>query len=299
MIKSMTAYARAETHDHKGQQWLWELRSVNHRYLEQTYKLPDQFRPHEFDCRALLSKRLNRGKVEIQLKPIIKSGNASNSDSNKTQGLYLNHKLLEKLLYTGNELAAHYQSAPLTTAEILQWPGITDNSDSDEQDFENQNKWLLSALNKAIDDFIVSRQTEGGKIAKMLLSRCDDISAILEKITPRCQQILAKKQQKLIERIAELGAELNQERLEQEVALLAQKLDISEELDRLAAHLTEVKDILQRDDAVGRRLDFMLQELNREANTLGSKSNDQETTKAAVDIKVLLEQMREQIQNIE
>lgn len=305
MIKSMTAYARHQTTDPQGQDWLWELRSVNHRYLEQSYRLPEALRAHEQACRNVVAERLDRGKVEIGLKPMIKdhSGQAGHpeTDQNSTGslGLTLNQALLNDLITTGNQLAAEYQSAPLTTADILRWPGILDKPDLSEREFEAQKTWMQQSIEQALNDFICSRETEGEKIATMILSRCDEIASIVEQINPRRETLLQEKRDKLLARIAELGAELNQDRLEQEVALLAQKLDVSEELDRLAAHLTEVRAILKRDDAVGRRLDFMMQELNREANTLGSKSNDQTTTQAAIDIKVLLEQMREQIQNVE
>lgn len=301
MIKSMTAYARHAFTDPQGQGWLWELRSVNHRYLEQGYRLPEAMRAHEQACRSIVAERLDRGKVDISLKPMIKdtSSNSDTASDAAVPGLVLNAHLLADLIATGNRLAAEYQSAPLTTADILRWPGMLDKPDLTESEFEAQKNWLTQSLNTALNDFITSRETEGEKIADMIRSRCKEIQLHVDLVTPRRESLLQEKRDKLLARIAELGAELNQDRLEQEVALLAQKLDVSEELDRLEAHLTEVNNILNRDDAVGRRLDFMMQELNREANTLGSKSNDQTTTQAAIDIKVLLEQMREQIQNVE
>ena len=184
----------------------------------------------------------------------------------------------------------------VTPMEVLRWPGVIQASAPDLKAIQGA---AIALLNEALDELIAMRGREGEKISAMILQRCDSIDAIVSNLRTRTPEILAENRRKLIKRLEELEAQPDQERLEQEMLYLAQKLDITEELDRLEAHLSEVRQVLQSDEPVGRRLDFLMQELNREANTIGSKSSDAETTRCSVDLKVLIEQIREQVQNVE
>ena len=249
MIRSMTAFAHQESVTSEGK-LSWELRTVNHRYLDVSLRLPEEFRALENNFRNQLQNRLQRGKLEASLR--FTAGAKENST------IVVNEPLARALIIACRQIEILTNSPePLRAVDILRWPGVTLDSPTD---LDAVSKQATELLDKTINDLIATREREGKRIADMIDQRCEQIA---------------------------------------ELVLLAQRLDIDEELDRLLAHLDEIVAVLERDEPIGRRLDFLMQELNREANTLSSKSNDTETTQAAVDLKVLIEQMREQIQNIE
>lgn len=288
MISSMTSFARIERTTDTGSVY-WELRSVNHRHLEVTPRLPEEFRPLETELRERTAARLRRGKVECQLRyqlaPEI------------TAKLVVDEEVAREIIRAGQSVAALLDApATIDPLDILRWPGVMKSVDID---FEPLRVAALEALDEALDELVQTRQREGERMRELIEQRCDGIDVIAAQVSKRLPQILQHQRERLLNRLAELKGELNSERVEQEMALLANKLDVDEELDRLRTHVTEVRAVLKRDEAVGRRLDFLMQELNREANTLGSKSADVETTRASVDLKVLIEQMREQVQNVE
>lgn len=288
VIRSMTAFARQEQQNDEGE-LSWEIRSVNHRYLEVSLRLDERFRPLELAIRKLLAEKLARGKVDAVLR-------YQPSTVQKGQ-LDIDQALAESVIKRCEqvaELAA--ESTAIDPLRILQWPGVIQPEAVDQAKL---NESVMSLLATAIDELVVTRETEGDALQKLIVQRCDEIAAISEEVKGRMPDILAQHQQRMLDRVGELQVELDPERLEQELVLLAQKSDVAEELDRLESHVAEVKQVLQRDEPVGRRLDFLMQELNREANTLGSKSINTETTNHSVQLKVLIEQMREQIQNIE
>jgi len=284
----MTAFARQEQQTEQGD-LVWEIRSVNHRYLELSLRLDERFRALEMPIRKLFSEQLGRGKVDAVLRYKAPENQSTNLDIDQT----LAQSVVEQC-----ELISGFadQAAPIDPVRILQWPGVIKAESLDQVAL---NASVMSALLLAVNELIVSRETEGAALHKMVEQRCNDIDAIAKATRERMPTILAEHQQRLKERVAELAVDLDPERLEQEMVLLAQKNDVAEELDRLESHVVEVRSVLQRDEPVGRRLDFLMQELNREANTLGSKSINSETTNHSVELKVLIEQMREQIQNIE
>ena len=287
MIQSMTAYARIE---HKAD-WgnaSWEIRSVNQRYLETYLRLPEQFRSLEPVLRDRLRKRLNRGKIEVNLRYEL-----SDSTSNE---LTLNQELASQLIKTANQLKQQADQGELNLIELMKWPGLLS---TDEQDMDAIGKELLSAFDIAIDQFIEARSREGDAIKTMLEVRLVSIEEQVKMVREHMPQVMQWQREKLQTRLDEIQGELDPARIEQEMVLLAQKQDVAEEMDRLDAHVTETRRILRKGGAQGRRLDFMMQEFNRESNTLASKSISSEVTAAAVELKVLIEQMREQIQNVE
>lgn len=287
MIQSMTAYARIE---HKAQ-WgtaSWEIRSVNQRYLETYLRLPEQFRSFEPVLRDRLRKRLSRGKVEVNLRYEL----ADNSNNE----LKLNQGLAKQLLDAASWLKQEAGQGEVSLTDILRWPGVISSS---EQDMDAIGAELLTAFDLAIDQFIEARGREGTAIKDMLLSRLDGVSEQIAIVREHMPKVMEYQRDKLTNRLAEIKGELDPARIEQEMILLAQKQDVAEEMDRLEAHVNEARRILKKGGSEGRRLDFMMQEFNRESNTLASKSISTEITAAAVELKVLIEQMREQIQNIE
>ncbi|MBZ4679679.1 YicC family protein [Shewanella chilikensis] len=287
MIHSMTAYARIE---HKAD-WgtaSWEIRSVNQRYLETYLRLPEQFRSLEPVLRDRLRKRLNRGKVEVNLRYEL-------SDQQGTQ-LNMNQDLALQLLQAANWVKQQAGQGELNPVDILRWPGVMSSS---EQDMDAIAAELLKAFDGAVDQFIEARGREGSAIKEMLLTRLDAVEAQIAIVREHMPKVMEWQREKLSNRLAEIQGELDPARLEQEMVLLAQKQDVAEEMDRLEAHVAEARRILNKGGSEGRRLDFMMQEFNRESNTLASKSISSEITAAAVELKVLIEQMREQIQNIE
>lgn len=288
MMLSMTAFSRQQLDEEWGS-LTWEIRSVNHRYLETSIRLPEMLRSLENPIRDELRKRLIRGKVECALR--------YQSSDNARSELELDRPLILKLLQANTEIEnIAGVTSKLGSMEILRWPGVIRESEFDVSTLEPiATKLFLRAL----DDLIASRQREGEEIKLLLQQRISTIREIVADVRAKMPEIIVRLRQNLIERVADLGVELESTRLEQEVTLLAQKADVAEELDRLDSHLNEVARVIDTTDQKGRRLDFLMQELNREANTLSSKSAVVETTLNAVELKVLIEQMREQIQNIE
>ncbi len=286
-ISSMTAFAHRRS-EHPWGTAIWELRSVNHRYLELSFKLPEGWRQLEPELRDRLRNALQRGKVECSLRLSLQDQN---------QQLQLNKTLAQQLLDTAHQLRTDIaHAAPIDVLDIMRWPGVMQ---SGELDGDTITKDLLAAFVDALDDQRANRQREGDELALLIEQRLSSISEIVTDLRARMPEIVSGQRDKLRSRLAELQAELDAERLEQEMALIAQKADVDEELDRLDTHVKEVRRVLTKGGAVGRRLDFLMQELNREANTLSSKAVVAESTQAAVELKVLIEQMREQIQNIE
>ena len=288
MLHSMTGFARESVETEIGT-LTWEIRAVNHRYLDVQFKLPEDLRPKEQFFRQQSSAALGRGKVECALY----FRRALNQDNE----LKLDTGLVELIGHRISELTAKLPNvAAANPIEILRWPGVVIQTELDTGPLFEHATTLLDTTLTAMN---AMRKSEGDRIATMLESRCGDIAKISTSVRNRMPDVLAATREKQRERIEKLNIEADPSRLELELALVAQKIDVDEELDRLESHLVEIRDAIGAGQPVGRRLDFLMQELNREANTLGSKSADTETTKAAVDLKVLIEQMREQIQNVE
>jgi uncharacterized protein (TIGR00255 family) len=284
----MTGFARESVESAIGT-LTWEIRAVNHRYLDVQFKLPEELRPKEQVFRQRASSSLGRGKVECALY----FRRAFDQDSE----MQINTNLVELIGHRISDLTAKLPNvAAVNPIEILRWPGVVQQADLDVEPLFAEAGRLLDKALTAIGEM---RSSEGSRIEEMLESRCAEIESIATSVRARMPKVLDAARAKQHERIANLDVEADPARLEVELALLATKIDVDEELDRLDSHLVEIREALKSKQPVGRRLDFLMQELNREANTLGSKSADTETTKAAVDLKVLIEQMREQIQNVE
>jgi len=288
MMLSMTAFARQQLEQDWGS-LTWEIRSVNHRYLETSVRVPETFRRLEIVIRETVRKRLSRGKVECQLR--------YQSVENSSTEINLNQNLVVKLLNANKEIEEMTgSSGSLSNMEILRWPGVVSDQQIDTASIDKQAIKLFSV---ALDDLISSREREGEELKGFVQKRLDAIREIVISVRTKMPEILAVQKQNLLDKIEDLKAELDPARIEQEIVLLTQKADVDEELDRLDSHLNEVQRVIETKDQKGRRLDFLMQELNREANTLSSKSIVVDTTRSAVELKVLIEQMREQIQNIE
>jgi len=285
----MTGFASVERQYGFGR-LAWEIRSVNHRYLEIGFRVPEEFRVLEPDIRRILGEYLSRGKVDAALRYTPAPGVAGSN-------LELNNELVGRLLSLHREMqemSGHGQEPDLMT--LLRWQGVVEEQAPDPQPLQEAAMELLS---EAAADLSEARGREGGQMDAAIRERLGSIETWVGKIRGWLPEIREGLRQKLLDRVADLQQPLDPGRLEQEVAFLSQKIDVDEELDRLAAHVTETRLVLDRDDPVGRRLDFLMQEFNRESNTLSSKSVDNRTTQAAVELKVAIEQMREQVQNIE
>lgn len=288
MPSSMTGFASTEALVEPFR-LIWELRSVNHRFLEIGVRLPDDLRALEPDCRGHINAALGRGKVDCSLRVALAEGH--------TREVQLQGEVLEQLRALETETQSRFPDArPLAVGEVLRWPGILEEASYEPASLETP---VMQALDDALDSLAAARQREGRRLAEALVQRCDAVSSIVSGIRPRIGVAEKRYREKLQERLDRLDVTTNPERLEQEVALLTQRLDISEEIDRLEGHIEEVRDVLKREEPIGRRLDFLIQELNREANTLSSKAQDADLTRDAVELKVLIEQMREQAQNLE
>ena len=289
MPRSMTGFARREAKFAWGT-LVWEIRSVNHRYLEPNFRLPEDFREIEPHLRDAMRKALQRGKVEANL-------NVHWEQEGENE-LGVNLAKVAQLTTAAQQINGLLGAvaAPVNALEILRWPGVIQKQ---ELDRDAMHSAALTLFDSALEGLIEHRSREGAELEQLILSRLDSVSAQVVKVRARMPEILAAQREKLQAKLAALQVELDPERLEQEIVLLAQKADVDEELDRLDTHVIEVKRSLKQTDSLGRRLDFLMQELNREANTLSSKSIVSDTTQAAVELKVLIEQMREQIQNIE
>ena len=288
MIFSMTGYAIATQETPHGSFSL-EIRSVNNRYLDVQFRLPDDFRKQEPAMRELLATQLSRGKVECRL---------NFSPSTQTgQDQQLDSALLEKLLQLEQTIKTHHPAAPsLTVGEILKWPGMLGNGHSP---LEESGEMGMTLLQTALEDLKAARIREGDKLKAMLLERLNQIRQLLIAASPRIPTLIAAFEEKLRTRLEEILGAQEDDRIHQEITLYAGKIDVDEELSRLQAHLGEVERILNKGGSVGKRLDFMMQELHREANTIGSKSVDLEISRISMELKVIIEQMREQVQNIE
>ena len=287
MIHSMTAYARKEFKGDWGTA-VWEIRSVNQRYLETYIRLPEQFRGLEAVLRERFRKKLQRGKVECNLR-----FEASSANSGELQ---LNEALAEKLIENANWVSKKAGKAKLNPVDILRWPGVMEAAEKDMGELSTD---LLSFFNETLNEFLESRASEGEKLQAMLEQRLTGITEQANFVEGKMPEIIEWQRERIQKKFTDAKIELDETRVEQELILMAQKLDVAEEIDRLNAHVTETRNILTKGGACGRRLDFMMQEFNRESNTLGSKSISTDITKSAVELKVLIEQMREQLQNIE
>ena len=283
MAASMTGFASITIDGDFGHA-TWELRAVNHRFIDLHFRLPDSLKTLETACREACQKRLRRGKIDCSLR-FIPSENAQ---------FTVNTDLIKQLAAAQETIADLCPTS--TPSDLLRWPGVIKNPSFDEKALT---AWLLTGLQQALDELILMRAKEGTQLAKLLNERLQAIRPLVDTISQSVPDMLKKQREKLQARLAELTADVDHQRFEQEVALIAQRMDIAEEIDRLNAHCEEVAHVLTSDKAIGRRLDFLMQELNRETNTVASKSVDKATTHTAVDLKVLIEQMREQVQNIE
>ncbi|TCS43942.1 YicC/YloC family endoribonuclease [Reinekea marinisedimentorum] len=287
MTYSMTAFARKEQSYDFGTLSV-EIKSVNQRYLEPTFRMPETLRPIEMKLRELLKKRVKRGKLEVNAKFYSASGE---------QALDIDESRLKAVTGALNKLEGSVNnSAPVNLIQLLQYPGILIDSEIDAEQVQQE---MTQLFNAALDDFLAGREREGAVLAEAIEERLVDITAIVEAIRAEVPEWVQTFRDNLREKAQNLGVEMDADRLEQEVVLLAQKADVAEELDRLDGHVKECRSILKQKGAVGRKLDFLMQEFNREANTLGSKATKESITRNAVQLKVLIEQMREQIQNIE
>ena len=284
----MTGFARQAAESGVGTM-TWELRAVNHRYLDVQFRLPEELRPKEQAFKQQVSAVLKRGKVDCALH--------FRRAFDQQAEMKLNADLVQLIATRVTEIRELLpESSPLNPVDILRWPGVITESEIDAEPLQKE---AAALLDQALQAMTAMRASEGERIATMLETRCDEIAVLAASVRDRLPDVLAAAHAKQRERIERLEVEADSSRLEVELALIAQKLDVDEELDRLDSHLVEIRQVLTTDEPVGRRLDFLMQELNREANTLGSKSADAETSKAAVELKVLIEQMREQIQNVE
>ena len=288
MLRSMTGFARSERATAAGL-LAWEIRSVNHRYLEVGLRLPEELRGSEAEYRRAISVAARRGKVDasLYLRPVASTG----------RELTLDDAMLDRLIEQASAVRRRLGAeGRIDAVDLLRWPGVVREAEKDTAPLAAA---AMDLLAEALASFTTSRAGEGERIAQMLSSRASQVSTIVDEVRSRLPEVQSRIRVKLQERLAALGAEGNPDRLEQEIAILVQKMDVAEELDRLQSHVEEMSTTLASGEAVGRKLDFLMQEFNREANTLSSKSQDVETTRKAVELKVLIEQMREQVQNVE
>ncbi len=287
MIYSMTGYAVAARELENAVLNL-ELRSVNHRYLDIQFRMPDELRVIEPALREALTAKLNRGKIECRI---------SYTPTPGRKGVDLDEELLRQLVALEKRVRTALPDAQgLTASDALRWPGMLG---TDTLDVESMRVVCRELLASVLEEFSVTRAREGEKLKTMLLERAAAIETLVAEVAPRMPQVIAAFQEKLATRLKEALANADEDRIRQEVALFANKIDVDEELTRLTTHMSELRRILEKGGAAGKRLDFLMQELNREANTLGSKAADVAVTQVAMELKVLIEQMREQIQNIE
>ncbi len=288
MILSMTAFSRQQLERDWGS-LTWEIRSVNHRYLETSIRLPDALSGMESSIREIVRGRLQRGKVECRLR--FRATASSSAD------LAINKELAKKVSQANSEIQNLIGSTlELNSIDVLRWPGVIIDQQFDNEALRSEATQLFE---NTLKELIASREREGKAVKRMLFQRIASIRQIVASVRERMPYILDRQRQFLSDKLEELKTGLDPIRLEQEITLLAQKADVDEELDRLDSHLNEVERVIEINGQKGRRLDFLMQELNREANTLSSKSIVVETTLGAVELKVLIEQMREQIQNVE
>jgi len=287
MIRSMTAFASSEV-ETEDLAINCELRSVNHRYCDITLKLPERFRFMEGDIRKILAQFLKRGKIECAI---------NYKKKEQAQSYQPNLEAVKGLLAATDSIQKLMDNPqPFSALDVLAFPGIQQEPEIDKSALQQAGQELLE---QALSQLLVSREREGEQLGQMLEIRCQKIFELISEAEKRMPEVLSRIRKKLADRIVEMVKDPDFDRFEQELVMLTQKLDVDEELDRLKAHTNEVLRVLKQNEPIGRRLDFLMQEMNREANTLGSKSSDKEMTRIAIDLKVLIEQMREQIQNIE
>ena len=287
MIYSMTAFARLEVKKDWGDA-VWEIRSVNQRYLENFFRLPEQFRGLENSLREKLRQSLTRGKIECSLR--IETKKQTNAELN------LNKELANQVIQSLQWIKAQAGEGEINLTDVLRYPGVVE---AQEQDLDAISQDLLTAFDDLLTDFIAMRGREGEKLNDIIQQRLDAIAVEADKVRSQMPAVLQWQRERLLQRFEDAQINLDPQRVEQEMILLAQRVDVAEELDRLQMHVKETTNILKKGGAVGRKLDFMMQELNRESNTLASKSINADITASAVELKVLIEQMREQIQNLE
>jgi uncharacterized protein (TIGR00255 family) len=288
MIRSMTGFARRERQGPWGT-LVCELRTVNHRYLEASLRLPEELKALDNEARQAIAAALRRGKVDASL--YLKAASGSQ------RSLELDNSLLDELLARVEQVRARLrEAAPVSPLELLRWPGVVREAELDAKPVLVA---ALELLREALAELNDTRYREGQRIRDLLLARCTSMRTYVQVVKVRLPEVSQRMRERIVERISQLGVAPDVERLEQELVLYTHKMDVDEELDRLGGHLEEVIGVLDSSEPAGRRLDFLMQELNREANTLSSKSQDSETTRAAVDMKVAIEQMREQVQNVE
>ena len=287
MIYSMTAFARLEVKKDWGDA-VWEIRSVNQRYLENFFRLPEQFRGLENTLREKLRQSLTRGKIECSLR--IETKKQTNAELN------LNKELANQVIQSLQWIKSQAREGEINLTDVLRYPGVVE---AQEQDLDAISQDLLTAFDDLLTDFIAMRGREGEKLNDIIQQRLDAIAVEADKVRSQMPAVLQWQRERLLQRFEDAQINLDPQRVEQEMILLAQRVDVAEELDRLQMHVKETTNILKKGGAVGRKLDFMMQELNRESNTLASKSINADITASAVELKVLIEQMREQIQNLE
>jgi uncharacterized protein (TIGR00255 family) len=288
VIYSMTGYAALSEELALGTLGV-EIRSVNHRYLDLSFRLPDELRSFEPSLREMVGARLTRGKVECRV--------GFQKSAASQVSLQLNTGLLEQLVELDRRVRTHLPgSAPLGANDVLRWPGILE---TDALPLEELKERTLGLLDRALAEFQQSRGREGEKLKGLLLERVARMDELLARVKPKIPLLIAAYQERLVSRLHDAGVEVDEDRIRQELVLFSSKVDVEEELSRLSAHLSETRRILANGGAAGKRLDFLMQELNRESNTLGAKSVDIDISQASVELKVLIEQMREQVQNIE
>jgi uncharacterized protein (TIGR00255 family) len=288
MLRSMTGFARAERATAAGL-LSWEIRSVNHRYLEIGLRLPEDLRASEADFRRAIGTIARRGKIDAGFH--VRSLPAAGRE------LAIDEAMLDRLVESATAVQRRLSGAGYIDAvDLLRWPGVAREPERDAAPLAAA---AIDLLGEALAAFAASRASEGERIEEMLATRGAQVRALADEVAARLPEVQARIRARMQERLAALGTEVAPERFEQEVALLLQKMDVAEELDRLRSHVEELRATLASGEAVGRKLDFLMQEFNREANTLSSKSQDVETTRKAVELKVLIEQMREQVQNVE
>ena len=287
MIASMTGFARRELAGTFGT-LTCELRSVNHRYLEPGFRLPEELRPLESDLRQLLTKNLKRGKVDCTMH--LRGSQAGERE------LRVDAAALERVAGAVRQVLVALPKADVDAVEVLRWPGVIETGTQDSEALLGAGRSLFQ---QTLDDLGAMRLREGKRLGELLEQRCAGLGALVVQVRGRLPEIQARARTRLNERVAELLAAVDRDRIEQELVMQLQRLDVAEELDRLTGHIEETRRVMGGGEAAGRRLDFLMQELNREANTLASKSQDLDTTRITVDMKVLVEQMREQVQNVE
>lgn len=293
MIQSMTAFARSQGQGKWGSA-VCELRSINHRYLELIVRLPENLHELEAPMRECIRDYIKRGKIECHLR--YQPGDISG------QEITINAHLAEQLCRANETIAkllnrtALTNVAPINPMDILHWPGILQIAEVDLEIIEDE---VIKLLENSLKDLVAAREREGDELKQLFLQRLDSMKAEIAKVRQHMPEILQVQRERLLARFTDAKIEFDSGRFEQEILIFSQKIDVSEELERIDTHISEVRRILKHGGVVGRRLDFLMQELNREANTLGAKSADVDTTRASVELKVLIEQIREQVQNVE